>query len=167
MPADDKVAFYLRHRLLIEQWTPLREQAVTALETAFDSAVKSVRERRITPEIVNNGTFAYPLYGINLEVPDAGSSQVLVALSWTHGDSLKLSGDSWPYMGIKISNAPKGTAPYDTVKERLQVAAHKHRWTQSDVVGWVWWDYLPPRADEIDPDGYATRQVAGRRAGSG
>lgn len=53
-------------------------------------------------------------------------------------------------MGINIPNAPKGTALYDTVKERLQVAVREHHWTQSDVVGWVWWDYLPLRADEID-----------------
>jgi hypothetical protein len=45
------------------------------------------------------------------------------------------------------------------VKERLQAAAREHRWTQSDVVGWVWWDYLPLRADDMDLDGYATRQV--------
>lgn len=118
----------------------------------------SVREHRTTSEIVNDGTFAYALYGINLEVPDAGSSQV-VALGWTHGDLLKLSGDSWAYMGIKIPNASKGTVLYDTVKERLQVAAHGHGWTQSDVVGWVWWDYLPLRADETNLDGYATRQL--------
>jgi hypothetical protein len=62
-------------------------------------------------------------------------------------------------MGIKIPNASKGTALYDAVKERLQVAAHERGWTQSDVVGWVWWDYLPLGADETDLDGYATRQV--------
>ena len=45
------------------------------------------------------------------------------------------------------------------MKERLQVAAHEHRWTRSDVVGWAWWDYLPLRADETNLDGYATRQV--------
>ena len=33
MATDDKVAFYLRHRTLIEEWAALRGQAATALET--------------------------------------------------------------------------------------------------------------------------------------
>ena len=87
LPADDKVAFLLAARLLIEQWTPARASRCRV----GNGFRQSGRGRTGTPEIVNDGTFAYPLYGINLAVPNAGSSQVLVALGWTHGDLLKLS----------------------------------------------------------------------------
>jgi hypothetical protein len=35
MATDDKVAFYLRHRTLIEEWAALREQAAAGLEEAL------------------------------------------------------------------------------------------------------------------------------------
>src|SRR5690349_2176751 len=72
MATDDKVAFYLRHRTLIEEWAALREQAAAALEEAFSRAVGLVSQRPDTPEIVKfDSDRRYPMYGISLQVPGA------------------------------------------------------------------------------------------------
>ena len=42
MASDEKVAFYLRHRALIEEWAALRGQAAAALEEAFSRAADAL-----------------------------------------------------------------------------------------------------------------------------
>ena len=54
MAIDEKVAFYLRHRTLIEEWAALRGQAAAALEEAFTRAVGIVGQRPDAPEIVKD-----------------------------------------------------------------------------------------------------------------
>jgi hypothetical protein len=71
MATDDKVAFYLRHRSLIEEWAALRERAATEPEEALVRAVGIIRQRLGTPEIVENDSRRYPTYSISLQVPGA------------------------------------------------------------------------------------------------
>jgi hypothetical protein len=160
MATDDKVAFYLRHRSLIEEWTALREQVATELEEALVRAVGTIRQRPGTPEIVENDSRRYPTYGISLEVPGAEPGKIWVTLGWTHGELFKPTGASWPYIGIKIPDVIRGEPVYDMVKDRLRDAARQLRWTQSEA-GWVWWSYIPLGADETDLDGYAVRHAEG------
>jgi len=56
MAIDDKVAFYLRHRTLIEEWAALREQAAAELEEALTRAAGIIGQRPDTPEIVEFGS---------------------------------------------------------------------------------------------------------------
>ena len=51
MATDDKVAFYLRHRTLIEEWAALREQAAAELEEALNRAVGIIGQRPDTSEM--------------------------------------------------------------------------------------------------------------------
>jgi hypothetical protein len=162
MASDEKVAFYLRHRALIEEWAALRGQAAAALEEAFSRAVGVVGQRADTPEIVKDDTDRrFPLYRISLQVPGIAAGAVLVALGWTRGGLLRPSGESWPYAGIKAPGAGKGDAAYDTAKNRLREAAARRLWTQSSASGWVWWNYLRLEASETDLDAFAVRHVEG------
>ena len=164
MASDEKVAFYLRHRALIEEWAALRGQAAAALEEAFSRAAGVVGQRADTPEIVKDDTDRrYPLYRVSLQVPRIASGAVWVALGWTRGGLLRPSGESWPYTGIKAPGAGKGDAAYDTAKSLLREAAARRLWTKSSTSasGWVWWTYLPLEASETDLDAYAVRHVEG------
>ncbi|MFY9998747.1 MAG: hypothetical protein WAK76_04575 [Trebonia sp.] len=158
MATDDRVAFYLRHRTLIEAWAALREQASTELEEALIRAVGIVRQRPATPEIIEDDLGPFPVYGIDLEMQDTEPGKVLVALGWTRGEPLSPTGASWPYMGVKIPNATKRDALYIKVRDLLRDAARERRWSQSEA-GWVWWDYVRLEADETDLDDYAIRAV--------
>jgi hypothetical protein len=162
MASDEKVAFYLRHRALIEEWAALRGQAAAALEEAFSRAAGLVGQRADAPEIVkDDADRLHPLYRVSLQVPGIAFGAVWVALGWTHGGLLRPSGESWPYTGIKAPGAGKGDAAYDTAKSRLRGAAATLMWTQSSASGWVWWNYLPLGASETDLDAYAVRHVEG------
>jgi hypothetical protein len=162
MAIDEKVAFFLRHRTLIEEWAALRGQAAAALEEAFSRAAGVVGQRPDAPEIVKDDADRhYPLYRVSLQVPDIASDAVWVALGWTRGGLLRPSGESWPYTGIKAPGAGKGDAAYDTAKSLLQEAAARRLWTKSSASGWVWWNYLPLEDAETDLDAYAVRHVEG------
>ena len=162
MASDEKVAFYLRHRALIEEWAALRGEAAAALEEAFSRAVGVVGQRADTLEIVkDDADRRYPVYRISLQVPGIASGAVWVALGWAHGGLLRPSGESWPYMGIKAPGAGKGDAAYDTAKSLLREAAARHLWTESSASGWIWWNYLPLEAGETDLDAYAVHHVEG------
>jgi hypothetical protein len=158
MPVDDKVAFYLRHRTLIEEWAALREQAAAALEEALTRAIGLIGQHPDTPVIVDFGSDRRnPMYGISLQIPGAEVGPVWVALGWTRGHLLRPSGESWPYMGVRVPGASKGEAGYDTVKRLLRDAAGKLRWTATG--GWVWYRYLPFEPGQTDFDDYAARHV--------
>jgi hypothetical protein len=162
MDVDEKVAFYLRHRALIEEWAALRGQAAAALEEAFSRAVGVVGQRADTPEIVkDDADRLHPLYRVSLQVPGIAPGSVWVALGWTHAGLLNPAGESWPYTGIRAPGAGKGDAAYDTAKSRLREAAGRHLWTKSSASGWVWWNYLPLEASETDLDAYAVRHLEG------
>jgi hypothetical protein len=162
MAGDEKVAFYLRHRTLIEEWAALRGQAATALEQALIRAVGIVGQRREPPEIVKDDADRHhPLYRVSLQVPGIAADAVWVALGWTHGGLLRPWGETWPYTGIRTPDAGKGDAAYDTAKSLLRGAAASRRWTQSSASGWVWWNYLPLEAGATDLDAYAMRHVEG------
>jgi len=161
MTIDDKVAFYLRHRTLIEEWAALREQAAAELEEALSRAVGIIGQRPDTPEIVKDDSVRNtPLYGINLQIPSAESGAAWVALGWTRGRLLRPAGESWPYTGVKIPGATKGDAVYDTAKRLLRDAAGQRLWTQSSG-NWAWYRYLPFEANETDLDAYAVGHVEG------
>ncbi len=160
MAIDEKVAFYLRHRTLIEEWAALRGQAAAALEEAFSRAVGVIGQRPDAPEIVeDNSDRGHPLYRVSLQVSGIASDAVWVALGWTHGGLLRPSGESWPYTGIKAPGAGKGDAAYDTAKSLLREPAARRLWTKSSASGWVWWNYLPLEDSETDLDAYAVRHV--------
>jgi hypothetical protein len=162
MAIDEKVAFYLRHRTLIEEWAALRGQAAAALEEAFSRAVGIVGQRPDLPEIVkDDADRAYPLCRVSLQVPGVASGAVLVALGWTRGGLLRPSGESRPYMGIKTPGAGKGDAAYDTVKSLLREPAARLLWTKSSASGWVWYNYLPLEGLATDLDAYAVCHVEG------
>ena len=162
MAIDEKVAFYLRHRALIEEWAALRGQAAAALEEAFSRAVGIVGQRPDTPEIVkDDADRRYPLYRVSLQIPGIASDAVWVALGWTRAGLLRPLGESWPYTGIKAPGAGKGDAAYDTAKSLLREAAARRQWTLSSASGWVWWNYLPLETSETDLDAYAVRHVEG------
>jgi hypothetical protein len=162
MAIDEKVAFYLRHRTLIEEWAALRGQAAAALEEAFSRAVGIVGQSSDAPEIVrDDADRSHPLYRVTLQVPGIASGAVWVALGWTRGGLLRPSGESWPYTGIKTPGAGKGDAAYDTAKTLLREAAAKRLWTESSASGWVWWNYLPLEVGATDLDAYAVRHVEG------
>lgn len=159
MATDDKVAFYLRHRTLIEEWAALREQAAAELEGALRRAVGIIGQRPDTPEIVEDDSARhYPVYGISLQIPGAESEAVWVALGWTRGQLLRPAGESWPYMGIKIPGVTKGDAVYDTAKRLLRDAASRRLWTLSSG-SWVWYSYISLEASETDLDAYAVCHV--------
>ena len=160
MAIDEKVAFYLRHRTLIEEWAVLRKQAAIALEEALSRAAGIVGQRPDAPDIVeDNSDRRFPLYSIGLQVPGVASGAVCVALGWTRGGLLSPSGESSPYTGIKAPGSGKGDAVYDTAKRLLREAAAKRLWTKSSGSGWVWWNYIPLEASETDLDAYAVRHV--------
>ena len=162
MAIDEKAAFYLRHRTLIEEWAALRGQAAAALEEAISRAVGIVGQRPDSPEIVkDDADQRYPLYRVSLLVPGTAPGAVWVALGWTRAGLLRPSGEQWPYTGIKAPGAGKGDAAYDTAKSLLREAAAGHRWTKSSASGWVWWNYLPLETSETDLDAYAVRHVEG------
>jgi hypothetical protein len=162
MAIDEKVAFYLRHRTLIEEWAALRGQAAAALEEAFSRAVGIVSQRPDALEIVrDDADRRFPLYRVSLQVPGVASDAVWVALGWTRGGLLRPSGESWPYTGIKAPGAGKEDVAYDTAKSLLREAAARRLWTLSSASGWVWWKYLPLEASETDLDAYAVRHVEG------
>ena len=155
MVADEKVAFYLRHRTLIEEWAALREQAAAELEEALSRAVGIIGQNLDTPEIVKDDSVRrYPVYGISLQLPGAESGASWVALGWTRGQLLRPAGESWPYLGVKIPGATKGDAVYDTAKRLLRDSASRRLWTQSSG-SWVWYSYIPLAASETDLDAYA------------
>lgn len=159
MTIDEKVAFYLRHRTLIEEWAALRRQAAAALEEAFSHAVGIVGQRPDAPEIVeDNSDRRFPLYSISLQVPGVASGAVCVALGWTRGGLLRPSGEYSPYTGIKAPGAGRGAAAYDTAKSVLREAAAKLLLTESSG-SWIWWKYIPLEAGETDLDAYAVRHV--------
>lgn len=160
MAIDEKVAFYLRHRTLIEEWAALRGQAASALEEAFSRAVGIVGQRPDAPEIVKeDADRRYPLYRVSLQVPGTPSNAVWVALGWTRGGLLRPSGESWPYAGIKAPGASRGDVAYDTAKSLLREAAARRQWTESSTSGWVWYNYLPLETGATDLDAYAVRHV--------
>ena len=165
MAIDEKVAFYLRHRTLIEEWATLRGQAAAALEEAFGRAVGIVRQRPGAPEIVKDDADRQkPMYRVSLQIPAVASEAVWVALGWARSGLLRPVGESWPYTGIKTLGAGKGEAVYDTAKSFLRDAAARSGWTQSSTSGtsgWVWWNYLPLGPGETDLDAYAVRHVEG------
>jgi hypothetical protein len=166
MAMDEKVAFYLRHRMLIEEWASLREPAAKTLEEALSRAVGIVGQRLDAPKIVKDDADRQkPLYRVSLQIPGVASDAVSVALGWAHGSLLRPSGgEPWPYMGINTPGASKGDAAYDTTKSLLRDAAASRLWTQSSTSrtsGWVWWKYLPLEASESDLDAYAVRHVEG------
>jgi hypothetical protein len=162
MAIDEKVAFYLRHRTLIEEWAALRGQAAAALEEAFSRAVGIVGQRPDAPEIIkDDADRRYPLYRVSLQVPGIASDAVWVALGWTRGGLLRPSGESWPYTGIKAPGSGKGDTAYDTAKSLLREAAARRLWTESSASGWVWWNYIRLEAGEADLDDYAVRHVEG------
>ncbi|HEX4091902.1 MAG TPA: hypothetical protein VHZ33_24580 [Trebonia sp.] len=162
MAIDEKVAFFLRHRTLIEEWAALRGQAAAALEEAFSRAVGIISQRPDAPEIIEeDADRGFPLYRISLQVPGIASDAVWAALGWTHGGLLRPSGESWPYTGVKTPGAGKGDTAYDTAKSLLRDAAASRGWTRSSASGWVWWNYLPLRTGETDLDAYALRHVEG------
>ena len=160
MAIDDKVAFYLRHRTLIEEWAALREQAAAELEEALRRAVGIISQQPDTPEIVKDDSVRNtPVYGIRLQIPGE-SGAAWVALGWTHGRLLRPAGESWPYTGIKTPGAIKGDAVYDTAKRLLRDVAGQRLWTQSSG-NWVWYKYLPFEANETDLDANAVGHVEG------
>jgi len=162
MAIDEKVAFFLRHRTLIEEWAALRGEAAAALEEAFSRAVGIVGQRPDTPEIVKDeADRTHPLYSVSLQLPGVASDAVWVGLGWTRGGLLRPWAESWPYTGIKAPGAGKGHAAYDTAKSLLQEAAARRLWTKSSASGWVWWNYLPLEDGETDLDAYAVRHVEG------
>jgi hypothetical protein len=162
MAIDEKVAFYLRHRTLIEEWAALRGQAAAALEEAFSRAAGIVSQRPDAPEITrDDADRRYPLYRVSLQIPGVASDAVWVALGWTRGGLLRPSGESWPYTGIKAPGAGKGDAAYDTAKSLLREAAARRLWTETSASGWVWWNYIPLEASATDLDAYAVRHVEG------
>jgi hypothetical protein len=113
MPGDEKVAFYLRHWQVIEEWAALREHATDELEEALVRAVEVIRGAPDTPMIAESDSQQYPWYGIKLEMPAIAPAEALVALGWSQGQLFSLGGATWPYIGIKILGASKqllGTA---------------------------------------------------------
>jgi hypothetical protein len=159
MASDDKVAFYLRHRTLIEEWAALRLQAGTELEEALRRAVGIIGQRQGSPQIVEDHSAGRnAVHGISLQIPDVESGAARVALGWTRGQLLKPGAESWPYMGIRIPGAVKGNTSYDTAKHLSRDAASRLRWSQSSG-NWAWYAYLPFAGDETDLDAYAVGQV--------
>ena len=158
MAIDDKVAFYLQHRPLIEEWAALREQAAIEMEESLVRAVVVVGQRPDTPQFVEEDARRWPTYGLDLRVPGAEPGTVRVALGWTRGELLKLGGAQWPYVGVKVPGATRGETVYDMVRELLRDAALMRQWTQLER-GWAWWSYIPLGIGETDLDAYATGHV--------
>jgi hypothetical protein len=157
---DDKVAFYLRHRTVIEEWAALRQQAAVALEECLFRAVGIIRQRPSMPRIVENDSSQYPTISISLEVPSTEPDAVCVALGWSRSELLKPAGYSWPYMGIKTPGVGRGEAVYEMVKDLLRDSARDRHWPESEF-GWAWWGFIPLGLGETDLDGYALRHVEG------
>ena len=82
-----------------------------------------------------------------------------MALGWTRGQLMRPTGESLPYMGVKIPGATRGEAGYDTVKRLLRDAAGSSGGPSTG--GWVWYSYLPFEPGETDLDDYAVRHVEG------
>ncbi len=158
MFGDERVAFYLRHWQVIEEWAALRKQAAGELEQALVRAVKVMRGSPDAPIIAESDSRQYPWYGIELRVPAVAPAEVLVALGWIQGQLFSPAGATWPYIGIKVLGADellRGTA-----RDLLRDAARELQWTRSEG-SWLWWGYLPYKAGELDLDAYAARQVNG------
>jgi hypothetical protein len=158
MAGDEKVAFYLRHRQVIEEWAALQKYAAGELEEAIVRAVEVMRGAPVGPMIFESDSPQYPWYGIELELPAIAPAEALVALGWTHGQLLRPAGATFPYIGIKILEASaqlRGTA-----RELLRDVAQTRHWPKSEG-SWVWYEYLPLEVGNGDLDAYAMKQVEG------
>ncbi len=73
------------------------------------------------------------VYGISLQIPGAESGTVWVALGWTRGQLLKPTGESLPYMGVKVPGAARGNAGHNTVKGLLRDAGRSCDWRSAEA----------------------------------
>jgi hypothetical protein len=158
MFGDERVAFYLRHWQVIEEWAALREQAASELEEALLRAVEVMRGAPDAPMIAESDSRQYPWYGIELEVPAIAPAEALVALGWIQRQLFSPAGATWPYIGIKVLGAEKPLP--GTARDLLRDVARARQWPRCEG-SWVWWEYLPFEVGDLDLDAYAVRQVNG------
>lgn len=134
MPGDEKTAFYLRHREVIEEWAALRKQAAGELEEALTRAAEAMRSTAEGP-ISEGNSPQYPWYGITLELPAIAPAEAVVALGWSRGQLFSPAGASLPYVGFNIvegSEEIPGKQILDAARELLREVAQAHDWPNSE-----------------------------------
>lgn len=154
MNSDPKVAFYLEHRELIEEWAPLRDVAAKAIASALERACR-VDLLQQHGSAIKAGP-SDPGRMIMKYVPsEQPSKKAYVELLWKIG-SLCKPGDraEWPVLSIVVD--PK-TAPElrESVLQATGVVAAACGLEWSDHDWWVLSTKLRPDPADIDLDEYA------------
>jgi hypothetical protein len=97
-------------------------------------------------------------YGSELALPEIAPARAFVAFGWTHSQLFGSTGETLPYVGIKLDGASQQV--FATAKELLRDAAQACHWPKSEG-NWVWYSYLPFGASDTDLDAYAEKQMDG------
>ena len=93
MNGDTKTDFYLRNRLLIEEWADLAETARIALEGAMFAGVDQLAGGDLPPVITRGRT--------NLALPITDEPACWIELKWEHKTLFKAAG-GWPCVAITM-----------------------------------------------------------------
>lgn len=154
---DEQVAFYIRHRLHIEQWAKLREPAASELSDALRSAAENLSVDSQLPPLSVTQKGAYT--SVSLPLGTTGAAEIV--LRWVQRDLFKLSGHTRvPYIGVVVADARRGTRIFDRVKTEIEPIARPLGLTKSDPVSWVLWGPLPEMSADEYIDAYAQECVA-------
>jgi hypothetical protein len=158
MTGDDKAGFYLRHWQEIQEWALLRTQSLDQFEAAFVRAAEVKRGMPGGPHVEESDSAQWHWYGLELALPAIAPARAFVAFGWTHSQLFGPTGDTLPYVGIKLDVTDPPV--FATVKELLRDAAQACHWPTS-AGSWVWYTYLPFGASDTDLDAYAEKQMNG------
>lgn len=156
MPEDEKVGFYLRHWQEIQEWAALRAQGVAQFEEAFARAAEAKRGAPDGPYVDESDSAQWRWYGFELGFPAIIPARAYVAFGWTHSQLLGSTGETLPYVGIKLDGASQQIL--GTAKDLIRDAAQACHWHKSEG-NWVWYGYLPFGACDTDLGAYAEKQL--------
>jgi hypothetical protein len=144
MSADEKTAFYFRHRDQIEEWAALRQEARSELIEELNALVELFAETAaaVGAELYRDKG-PYTKVGLTRPHWQAGDLDMAVVLGWTPKNLLVPGAENpWPYVGILVRGASAGTDAFDRVRESCTRSARELRWSRSER-GFPFWVDVP------------------------
>ena len=152
---DAKVWFYLDHREDIEAWARIRpdakafvERHLLDIEALVGELAAEVEADAFAAEL-DAGT--WPKVGLRRPSwgDEAGFLGATVTIEWDRSGLLSPVGNTWPYVGVRIT--PGTIDPSTKANLVLALQPLKQRWNAKATAYWPLWRQVDPRLASSEP----------------
>ncbi|MBB3082306.1 hypothetical protein [Geodermatophilus sabuli] len=149
MSTDEKTAFYLRHRALIEEWATLRDVARSLFITQLRGLGDQMISWADSPEAVfveEDG--AWSKVGLTKPAWNEAGWRLSLVLAWSKGQLLTPARIERPYVGIHLASGCIGRrARSQLLREECASAAGALGWKEPWEEAFPHWCWVDQPAD--------------------